>query len=237
MIYASGELLRFIVDDVLDYTKLNSNSYKMEMRRESLQETLSTVVRSIESTGHVAKKKLTIRTVYDATVREYLTTDHRRLQQVLFNLLANATKFSNAFGVVELRCFYSRPKHDGLPRFLRFVVKDYGKGISKQHFNVIFSPFNEASVETESVYGGTGLGLSITKTLVKALGGTISFESVEGQCTEFCVDIPADDTNGNADLEVVSARLRNVVVAVLDDDAERRCQMVRTLRQVLRGLC
>ena len=230
MIYASGELLRFIVDDVLDFTKLSSNSYKLEMRRASLQHVLNTVVRSIESSSSVSSKKLTLRTFYSAEVVEDLTTDHRRLQQILYNLLSNATKFSNESGVVVLRCLYSYSEQDKSRKQLRFIVKDYGRGIAKQHFDVIFAPFNEASLETESSYGGTGLGLSITKTLVEALGGTISFDSVEGRWTEFCVDMPTDDDFA-LDMDALSARLRNVVIALIDDNPDRRCQIATTLRE------
>jgi hypothetical protein len=236
MIYASGELLRFIVDDVLDFSKLSSNSYKMEMGRASLQHVLNTVVRSIESSSSVSRKKLTVRTFYNAEVGEYLTTDHRRLQQILYNLLSNATKFSKESGVVVLRCLYSYSDQNKSRKQLRFIVKDYGKGIAKQHFDVIFTPFNEASVETESSYGGTGLGLSITKTLVHALGGTVSFDSVEGQWTEFCVDIPTDDDD-DVDLDAISARLRNVVVALVDADLDQRCRMAATLRKYLVDYC
>ena len=81
-------------------------------------------------------------------------------------------------------------KKSKVSRFLRFIVKDYGKGIDSADFDKIFKPFMQASGETEKIYGGTGLGLAITSKLVEALGGRISVDSMLGEWSEFTVDLP-----------------------------------------------
>jgi CheY-like chemotaxis protein len=98
---------------------------------------------------------------------------------------------------------------------LIFSVKDYGKGIEKHDFDVIFRPFQQASGAhvTESVYGGTGLGLAITKKLVTALGGTISVDSEMGCWSEFTVRLPCSDPP--APVQTLSRHLRDATVIVL----------------------
>jgi signal transduction histidine kinase/CheY-like chemotaxis protein len=101
MIGTSGDLLLTVVNDVLDFSKLQSGNVEIDIRRTNLQETLDAVVHSIDN---VAKERnITIKTTYHATVPGFLETDGRRLQQILYNLLGNAIKFSRDGGLVELR--------------------------------------------------------------------------------------------------------------------------------------
>jgi signal transduction histidine kinase len=158
MIMHSSDLLRNVVNDVLDFSKLESGVVTNEMQWINLQETLDTVVYSISQNEVFAAKDLSIRTFYDCNVNEHLWCDGRRLQQILYNLLGNSIKFSRVSGVVELNVSQvvispqdleqavqgqPHPKqehHEGI----RFVVKDYGKGIAKKDFEKIFNPFSQA---------------------------------------------------------------------------------------------
>jgi CheY-like chemotaxis protein len=101
MIVTSGDLLLTVVNDVLDFSKLQSGNVEIDIRQTNLQETLDTVVHSIDSTAR--DRNITVKTTYDATVPEFLETDGPRLQQILYNLLGNAIKFSGDGGLVELR--------------------------------------------------------------------------------------------------------------------------------------
>ena len=198
MINTSGDLLKAVVDDVLDYAKLESGSFEVDIKPTNLQETLASVVHSISQ--KVQEKNIRLRTHFSATLPLTLETDSRRLQQVLFNLLGNAGKFSKVGSVIDLSVdLKSEPlkKEEGQPvkyspsgQIIRFSVKDYGKGIDKKDFKTIFEPFSQASKETQNVYGGTGLGLSITSKLVHRLGGTVGLDSKPGKFTEFTVDLP-----------------------------------------------
>ena len=100
MIVTSGDLLLTVVNDVLDYSKLESGNVELSITRSNLQDTLSAVVQSIEARARL--KMLSIRTFYDPRICEYGLMDCRRLQQILYNLLGNALKFSNAGGVIDL---------------------------------------------------------------------------------------------------------------------------------------
>jgi signal transduction histidine kinase/CheY-like chemotaxis protein len=100
MIVTSGDLLLTVVNDVLDYSKLESGNVSIKIVRSNLQDTLGAVVQSIEARAR--PKSLTIRAVYDPRIGENILMDCRRLQQILYNLLGNAVKFSNPGGTIDL---------------------------------------------------------------------------------------------------------------------------------------
>ncbi|OEU22221.1 two-component system sensory kinase [Fragilariopsis cylindrus CCMP1102] len=204
MINTSGELLSAVVDDVLDYAKLESGSFEVDIGLTKLQDTLDSVLYSI--TQKMQEKNIRIRTHFSPTVPLYLETDSRRLQQVLFNLLGNAGKFSKIDSVIDLSVSLVKAYRDDENNdTIRFSVKDYGKGIDKKDFETIFQPFSQASKETQNVYGGTGLGLSITSKLVHRLGGKISLDSELGKYADFTVDLPM---NGRyVDIQKISGKM------------------------------
>jgi len=188
MISSSGELLLTIVNDVLDYSKLESGNVDIQVKRSKLQDAISATVHSMNLKG--AARNVSVVTNYGPRVPEYITTDIRRLSQVLYNLIGNALKFSRVSQSVEFSISicevdaeppgpptnqsssessakrYSPPRvyNDKiLPplqgKIIRFMVKDYGRGINVKDLPKIFRPFLQADHETESLYGGTGLGL------------------------------------------------------------------------------
>jgi CheY-like chemotaxis protein len=112
---------------------------------------------------------------------------------------------------------------------MRFVVKDYGKGIDSKDFEKIFQPFRQASAETERVYGGTGLGLAITAKLVSSLGGSISVNSKEGKWAEFTVDLPFRDVP--ADVEELTRKLKDTTILLIDDNSANVGDVSHIFRQ------
>jgi signal transduction histidine kinase len=104
MIITSGELLCAVVNDILDFSKLESGNLLIDIRPTSVQETLDSVVNSIEH--EATTKQLRFRTIYSTTLPLCIETDGNRLQQILFNLLGNAIKFSETGGAVELSVDY-----------------------------------------------------------------------------------------------------------------------------------
>ena len=162
MIVNSGRLLRTVVDDVLDYSKLESGNVDIVLSKTNLQNTLETVIRLIGT--KCMEKRLVLKTSYNPSIEQMLTTDSRRLQQVLFNLLGNSVKFSNAGGVIEFDLTFDRPDILGYPSnsyspkkcqirgtALRLSVKDYGKGIAHDALTTIFNPFQQASADVETL--------------------------------------------------------------------------------------
>ena len=142
MINTSGELLRAVVDDVLDYAKLESGSFEVDIKPTKLQDTLDSVLYSISQ--KVQDKNIRVRTHFSPTVPEYIETDSRRLQQVLFNLLGNAGKFSKADSVIDLSVSLVKISSHSNRDLIRFSIRDYGKGIEKKDFETIFVPFSQA---------------------------------------------------------------------------------------------
>jgi len=220
MINTSGELLRAVVDDVLDYAKLESGSFEVDIKSTKLQDTVDSVLYSISQ--KFKEKNVRLRPHFTPTVPEYLETDNRRLQQVLFNLLGNAGKFSKPDSVIDLSVNVVKAsslddpnkKENGNRDLIQFSIRDYGKGIDKKDFETIFQPFSQASKETQNIYGGTGLGLSITSKLVHRLGGTISLDSELGKYADFTVALPL---NGKSiDVENISNSLKNTTIVLIE---------------------
>ena len=165
-------------------SKLESGNAETLIQNANLQETLDAVVHLIKTSKVTEEKRLKICTSYDYILPQFIETDSRRIQQILYNLLGNAIKFGKENSNIEF-CV----KIIDL-RILRFTIKDYGKGIDQSDHAKIFEPFQQTSTGLTNVEGGTGLGLAITKKLVKALNGKISVESDVGSWTKFTVDFP-----------------------------------------------
>jgi len=185
MIVTSGDLLLGIVNDVLDYNCLARGKLDIVVKQSNLQEAMSAVIHAANVKG--ASKGVVVETYYDLTVPKDFNTDVRRLQQILYNLIGNAIKFSTGGATIECSiCIcradeepsstenspsYSPPRvNDGalLPclqgNVLRLSVKDYGKGIHEGDFEKIFQPFLQADQGIENLEAGAGLvraGISV----------------------------------------------------------------------------
>jgi CheY-like chemotaxis protein len=122
--------------------------------------------------------------------------DQLRLTQILFNLLGNAVKFTDA-GTIDIRCKLVKGS-DKSKDYIAFSIKDTGIGVAEDKQTDIFERFTQANTDTQRLYGGTGLGLNITKSIVDLYGGTLTMESEPGKGTTFnfilpfkkCVDSP-----------------------------------------------
>lgn len=190
---------------MLDYSKLESGNVDIVLSDTNLQMTFETVLRMIETKG--MEKNLKLETSFDASIKQNLTTDGRRIQQILFNLLGNSVKFSKQGGMIEFDVSFERPDVVGFPAgsyspkrcqvrgtALCLSVRDYGKGISRDAFPKIFKAFQqEDSNDLQVLHEGTGLGVTITTKLVHRLGGNICVASELGKWTEFKVYLPFRD--------------------------------------------
>lgn len=208
MINKSGDHLVQVVNDVLDYSSYESGKLKFNRSKQSLAETLRHVSELISIQSQ--ERNVPLRSYFDTSVPEYITTDHRRLQQILFNLLDNAIKFSDANSMVELHVKVIDNK-------LRFVVRDYGIGIPNDECEQIFEPFFHGSNSLCNTFGGPGLGLSIVAKLVDGLNGEVHVESRINEFTSFTVDLPFVDVCPS-NMEAVSRRLSNTTVLYVFQD-------------------
>ncbi|PAY00073.1 hybrid sensor histidine kinase/response regulator [Pseudoalteromonas sp. HM-SA03] len=186
IIRQSAKNLMLILNDILDYSKIEAGALKIERRAVNLQEMLDSLV-SIFKTSNV-KYGVEFKYEKGAELPTYLELDELRVSQVVNNLLSNAGKFTNK-GHITLSVHYE----SGM---LKFTVADTGIGISKAQQETLFHEFTQADLSTTRKFGGTGLGLAISKKLVEAMHGEISIHSELGLGSQFYVDIPASKGRG-----------------------------------------
>ena len=188
----AGKTLRALIDDLLDFSKMEAGGLQLE----SAPFLLSSVIDEVLSlNGEAARQKnLQLKISLSPAVRRPLSGDALRLTQVLSNLLSNAVKFTTA-GEVELSAAVA-PKGAGAGRIrLRFAVRDTGIGIAADVLPQLFQPFVQADVSISRRYGGTGLGLAICRELVQLMDGEISVESKLGQGSLFTFEVSFDLTD------------------------------------------
>ncbi len=179
-ILESGRTLLGIVDNVLDFSRIEAGKVHVEATLVRLPDLLDEVVVSISPIATAKSIGLTV--VREPGCPELCITDPMRVKQVLLNLLGNAVKFTTR-GEVVLTVDRTGDK-------LQFVVRDTGIGISPEQSERIFSAFEQADSSTTRQFGGTGLGLAICRRITELMQGTISMQSRPGVGSEFTVTLP-----------------------------------------------
>ena len=177
----SGDALLAVINDVLDYSKIEAGRMTVEQIDFDLR-SVCDEVRSILLAA-VAKQGLVMSLSYDATLPRFIKGDPARLRQVLLNLAGNAVKFTER-GTVHIEV----SRLDGAQ--VKISVDDSGIGISAEQMDRLFRRFTQADSSTTRRYGGTGLGLAISKTLVELMGGTIGAQSHAGTGSTFWITLP-----------------------------------------------
>jgi len=176
----SSENLLNIINDVLDFTKIETGNLHLEFLPVNLQNLCNDIVSSLQV--NATKQKNVLSLDFDQQVPAMILADKTRLYQILMNLLGNAIKFTNN-GKVELAVKVLSENKDELAVY--FEVRDNGIGIPSDKKDYIFETFTQAKADISRKYGGTGLGLAITKKLLKLHGTDIKVDSVEGEGTTF----------------------------------------------------
>ncbi len=188
-VQSASKILLGIINDILDYSKIEAGKLTLEVAPFALEDVLEEL-RAIFSTA-VAGKPLELYFVLEPDVPGMVTGDSLRLAQVLTNLVGNAVKFTER-GHVLLRV--SRGESG-----LRFEVRDTGKGISRGERGKLFTAFSQGDTSTTRKFGGTGLGLVISARFVAAMGGTLNFESTEGEGSLFYFELPLAAASSGSD--------------------------------------
>ncbi|MBS9817327.1 ATP-binding protein [Vibrio alginolyticus] len=186
IIDSSSHSLMTIIDDILDFSKVEAGKVELEYTSYDLRELLDDVI-SLHSVK-AKQKNLQLLSDIDPHLPMEVQGDATRLKQVLNNLLSNSIKFTER-GHVKLLVALSRL--DGETAHIRFRVVDSGIGIAKEHQQAIFERFQQADGSTTRKYGGTGLGLAIAAQLVNLMGGEIQLTSELGlgSCFEFSIPV------------------------------------------------
>jgi len=177
----TGDALLTIIDDVLDYSKIEAGCMTVEQIDFDLRSVCEEARAILQAA--VAKRGLIMSLAYDATLPRFIKGDPVRLRQVLLNLASNAVKFTER-GTVRIEV--SRLDEAQL----KISVADSGIGITAEQLDRLFRRFTQADSSTTRRYGGTGLGLAISKTLVELMGGTIGAQSLPGAGSTFWITLP-----------------------------------------------
>ncbi len=190
IIRTSGNDLMEILNEILDYSKLESGRYALESLPFKLQDLTESVTRLLGP--QFTETGLALVTYIDPALPEELVSDIGAIRQVLFNLVGNAIKFTEEGAVaIEVRRDHSDETGQC---FAEFLVTDTGIGIPKEKLNHVFQAFTQADSSDRRQYGGTGLGLAISRRLIELLGGHIQAESILGQGTQMRFTVPLDMT-------------------------------------------
>ena len=174
-----------LINDVLDYSKIESGKITFEHRPFNLKKQVSNLVQLFSSKA--SEKGIVMRLLEPETAIQLVSGDEIRFNQILSNLLGNAVKFTHK-GSIDLGYKLVSQIENNLR--IEFFVKDSGIGIPKNKQSGIFESFSQADEGTSRKYGGTGLGLSISKKLVELQNGSIWLESEPGQGSTFFFEIP-----------------------------------------------
>lgn len=232
-IATASEALLGVINDILDYSKLEANAIEMDPEPFQVAALVDGAAAIVE--GQCVAKGLSLKVVADAAMPEVLTGDAGRLRQVMLNFLSNAVKFTGKGGVT-LRVG-GAPDPDGRWR-LRVAVTDTGIGIPAEKIEVLFERFSQADASTTRVYGGTGLGLAISRRLIEIMGGEIGVDSKPGEGATFWFETPliqggsAAGLTGGDDEMAGSGGLAGGRILMADDAPGNR----ELVSAILRGL-
>ena len=218
-----------MIDDMLDMARIAAGKLRLEMRPVDVVKVVLAAVDVVMPAAHA--KRVTLRTNLDPRTPNVMA-DQDRLQQVIWNLLSNALKFTEAGGSIEVRLAPNG-------RFTRIVVADTGHGISPEFLPHVFERFRQADASSSRRHGGLGVGLALVHDLIVLHGGSVLAQSEgEGKGATFTIDLPtvaAQEIDANIEgeglLSHAMTSLDRVRVLLIDDDKDARDLSVAVLEQ------
>ena len=219
----SGDALLHIINEILDFSKLESGRLELEHAvfepRHTVEDTLDLFA------AEAGRKRLDLAYLVAPDVPAHVVGDEARLRQVLVNLVGNAVKFTET-GEVVVRVRHEAP--EGAPSGLSFEVTDTGIGIAADVLDDLFEPFSQADSSTTRRFGGTGLGLAISRRIIEEMGGTIGVTSKPGKGSTFRFALPLAAAQGEVvqASEAMVAAVSGKRLLIVDDNLTNR-QIVR----------
>jgi signal transduction histidine kinase/CheY-like chemotaxis protein len=211
----SGEALLVIINDVLDYSKIDADKLVLHPEPFDLEKTLHEVVMLLQPTARA--KGLVLKIDYDIFLPTRFVADPGRIRQIITNLMGNAVKFTLQ-GEVLLRVV-GFAEDDGRIA-LHVTVEDTGIGIAPDKVDLVFGEFNQVEDDRNRQFEGTGLGLAITKRLVELMQGEVWVDSEMGvgSCFGFSVTLPADTDTAETTPQLEKAMHRILVIETNSSD-------------------
>ncbi len=192
----NGEHLLEIINDILDLSKIEASSLRIERLRFSPIKIVADVIALMKVRADARQLELTAN--YPGPIPETIESDPTRLRQILINLVGNAIKFTER-GSVQISIRFlpnSQKDRGGLTGRLEFAVRDTGIGMTTEELGRLFRPFTQADATTTRRFGGTGLGLTISKRFADLLGGDLVAESQPGRGSTFTVTVATGSLEG-----------------------------------------
>lgn len=211
----SSHYILKLVNDLLDFSKLENNKIAIEKVSFNCKDLIENICRPLEQ--NALNKNIELRCDIEEELNAHFISDPYRIKQILTNLISNAIKFTQE-GSVEVIGKIDKQQ-------IVISVIDTGIGIAKNEQDAVFKEFTQAHSGIEKKFGGTGLGLTIAKRMLKLLDGGIALESEEGQGSIFTISIPAVPSQVKITLAELPKQqndyqfLENKKILIVDDDA------------------
>lgn len=234
----SAQMLRQILDDILDYSRIEAGALRLEPVPQPLRPLLESVCRLLSA--QASARGLALHVQIDPQLAPAHEVDGVRLRQIVFNLLSNAIKFT-AQGEVRLQLEVLGPTHEDGAQPLCLSVTDTGMGIAPDQLQHLFAPFTQAGAYIQRDHGGTGLGLSISQRLAQMMEGELTLHSTLGEGTRAEVRLSLVEA-GSGDVEalvaeqdqtaLLPAALRGARVLVIEDHPTNQAMMAWRLQQL-----
>lgn len=214
-ILTSGESLLNVINDVLDFSKIESGHMQLDPHDFELRKCIEDVLELFSS--KTFESGIDLMCHIDSNVPVFINADSFRLKQVLANLVSNAIKFTPKGEIVIT---VTAKSYDTNQLKLSFTVKDTGIGIPEDKINKLFKAFNQLDSSVTRKYGGTGLGLVISERLVRLLGGSIAVKSKVGTGSTFSFDIKCKKSNARVQASTGDTVIfENKKVLIIDDNS------------------
>ncbi len=223
-IHNASDTLLSIINNILDFSKVEAGAIDLEKRPINLIETIEDAIELVST--EASEKRLELICNIDDSVPEGVLGDSTRLKQILMNLMNNAIKFTES-GEVMLDVKLLTPDT------LKFTITDTGIGIPVDRMDKLFKSFSQIDTSTTRRYGGTGLGLVITKKMVELMGGDIKVESTLNKGSVFSFVIPFETAKAPAALATIEllSSVKGRKALVVDDNSTNRLILCNKLKK------
>ena len=215
----SAQNLLMLINDILDFTKIETGNMVLESVNVNLKELVSQTLNSLQF--KTAERPIILKSEIDHRIPKFVKGDNIRLYQILINLLGNSVKFTEK-GEVKLKLDLLAETKKSVK--VRFEISDTGIGIEPEKIDLIFESYTQANSDTTRKYGGTGLGLAITKSLLHLYNSSISVESDIGKGSKFSFVIDFYRSQESSTLEehkTAVEQLKGSILVVDDNEINR----------------
>lgn len=228
--------LRNIVNNVLDMSKIEAGELTLQERSVAFKQELQDAIASLRPLAH--KNNLDLIIDIKQELPDFVMTDPTRLNEIVFNLVGNAIKFTSS-GKVNFTA--EKTGSEGSVDNVRLIIEDTGVGISQKKLNLVFEPFTQIEIGFNRRFEGTGLGLSIAKSIIDKMNGKISIDSELGKYTRVTVDLPFTTIKAGAEIgrttseKILDFKVNKLNALVVDDNGVNRSFMRELLTS--HGFC